>query len=196
MCGSVFVHIDALSSRFLRYSRPSQHTLAPFTGLLRGPTLGGRTTCSQQAANCAFTHTWPQDHKNGPCRPGHTLPPQATHSHTPNFFLFFSFVPFISSPLFSFYFHFFSPPSTPDLGTLGCTSGRGVPRKALHIWPLVARSELRKARRTVSQPAQAAFCMLPQSKKVVAAVCASDLRPRVPQIERHETLFQLEDFCR
>lgn len=106
MCGSVFVHIDALSSRFLRYSRPSQHTSAPFTGLLRGPTLGGRTTCSQQAANCAFTHTWLQDHKNGPCRPGHTLPSQATHSHTPNFFLFFSFFPFISSPLFSFYFHF------------------------------------------------------------------------------------------
>lgn len=171
MCSSVFLHIDALSSRFLRYSRPSQHTSAPFTGLLRGPTLGGRTTCSQQAANCAFTHTWPQDHKNGPCRLGHTLPPQATHSHTPNL-IFSSF--FLFSLSFSLHyfllFPFFSPLSTPDLGTLGCTSGRGVPRKALHIWPLVARSELRKARQTISQPAQAAFCRLPQSKKVVAAV--------------------------
>lgn len=64
MCGYVFVHIDALSSRFLRYSRPSQHSPAPFTALLRGllyssgaPILGGRTTCTQQAADlCLHAH--------------------------------------------------------------------------------------------------------------------------------------------
>lgn len=99
--------------------------------------------------------------------PSHSKP----HIPTPLiFFLFFSFFPFHFLSIIFFLFPFFSPPSTPDLGTLGCTSGRGVPRKALHSWPLVARSELRKARRTISQPAQAAFCMLPQSKKVVEAV--------------------------
>lgn len=61
MCGYVFVHIDALSGRFLCYSRPSQHFSAPFTSLLRGllynsgaPILGH---VSSKPPNCAFTHT-------------------------------------------------------------------------------------------------------------------------------------------
>lgn len=90
------------------------------------------------------------------------------HIPTPLIFPLFFFFPFHFLSIIFFLFPFFSPLSTPDLGTLGCTSGRGVPRRALCIWPVVARSELRKGRRPISQPAQAAVCMLPP--KVVAAV--------------------------
>lgn len=96
--------------------------------------------------------------------------PSHPKAHIPTPLIFSSFFSFHFLSIIFFLFPFFSPLSTPDLGTLGCTSGRGVPRRALHIWPVVARSELRKGRRPISQPAQATFCMLPQSKKVVAAV--------------------------
>lgn len=67
--------------------------------------------------DCAFAHTQPQNHKNGPCRPGHTLPP---HSHTTNVSFFFLSFPLLLSTIF-FLFPFFSLTSlaTPDLGTLG-----------------------------------------------------------------------------
>lgn len=64
---------------------------------------------------------------------------QGTPSHprpripTPQLFLY-SFPLFFPSPLFSFYVHFISPLATPDLGTLGCTSGTQVLRRSLHIW--------------------------------------------------------------
>lgn len=71
---------------------------------------------------------------------------QGTRSHPshafphPQVFLFLSFLPHY----FLFISIFSSPLATPDLGTLGCTSGREVLRRSIHIWPLT-RSELRKA---------------------------------------------------
>lgn len=54
------------------------------------------------------------------------------------------------------------------------------------------RSELR-GELPVSEAAQAAFCMLPQSKKVVEALPLTSDQGCL-QMERHEALFQLEDF--
>lgn len=63
MCSYVFLHIDALSSRFLRYSRPSQHSSAPFTVLREllyssgAPSWEDTPHVPSKLPNCAFTHT-------------------------------------------------------------------------------------------------------------------------------------------
>lgn len=92
--------------------------------------------------DCAFAHTKPHYHKNGPYTPGHT-PTQTALSHTPRFFFFFFSLPtFFLSPLFLF-FPFCFPLVTPVVRSLNCLAGREVSRSVLQIWPL-ARGELRE----------------------------------------------------